>query len=76
MTLWRRVPLYQKDAGGSYRAVKELPKPTMPVRVDGVVGVDKRVFRHAGALQARMRPDVTSRARARFGSRTPPIVPA
>ena len=56
MSLWRRVPLYQKDASGRYRAVKELPKPTMPVRVDGVVGVDKNIFRHGCAHRARAWP--------------------
>ena len=56
MSLWRRVPLYQKDASGRYRAVKELPKPTMPVRVDGVVGVDKKIFRHGCAHRARAWP--------------------
>jgi hypothetical protein len=46
-SLWRAVPLYQKDADGRYRAMKELPKPTMPTRVEGCTsGARKKLFKH------------------------------
>ena len=46
-SLWRAVPLYQKDADGRYRIKKEMPKPTMPTRVEGCTsGARKKLFKH------------------------------
>jgi len=39
--------VYKKTASGRYRIIRSMPKPTFPVRIEGVEGVDKSLFKHA-----------------------------
>lgn len=52
-SLWRRVSLYKRTPTEPYRLSKLLPRPTSPVRIEGIVGhpsVGGVPFKHAVAL--------------------------
>ena len=49
-SLWRNVPVYKRGATARYRILRGRPKPTMPVRVEGVKGADSGVFKHGVLL--------------------------
>jgi hypothetical protein len=49
-SMWRKEVLVRSGADGRYRVRRTVAKPLAPVRLEGVLGVSKKAFRHGVLL--------------------------